>query len=175
MLRALQRLLRLLLPLRRRIAEESHDIGIGIAAWYCEAAAEIGEEVNPALIVFQRTKQRSRKPEKLAAAAAWRRRREINHHSTSRSVGSERERERERERKLLRLCWFDAGRLRIGDFFVVVVCVCFLCQSHADLQSFLSWRMWKLAISGGTAMMFFMNDSLGSVHCCELLTVCVCL
>jgi hypothetical protein len=80
------------LLLRRRIAEESHDIGTGIAAWYCELAAEKGEEVNPALIVFQRTKQWSRKPKKLAAAA-WRRRREINHHSTSRSVGSERERE----------------------------------------------------------------------------------
>jgi ribosome-binding protein aMBF1 (putative translation factor) len=72
-----------------------HDIGTGIAAWYCEAAAEKGEEVNSALIVFQRTKQRSRKPKKLAAA--WRRRRrEINHHSTSRSVGSVIERERER-------------------------------------------------------------------------------
>jgi hypothetical protein len=50
--------------MRRRIAEEFHDIGIGIAAWYCEAAAEKGEEVSPALIVFQRTKQRSRKPKK---------------------------------------------------------------------------------------------------------------
>jgi hypothetical protein len=35
--------------------------------------------------------------------------------------------------------------------------------------------MWKLAISGGTATMLFMKDSLGSVHCCELLAVCVCL
>ncbi len=124
----LQRLLRLLLPLRRRIAEESHDIRTWIAARYCcEVAAEKGEEVNPALIVFQRTKQRSRKPKKLAAA--WRRRREINHHSTSRSLGSVRETERDhwrRERELLRICRFDAGRLRIGDFFVVVVCVFFV-------------------------------------------------
>jgi hypothetical protein len=121
----------LLLPLRRRIAEESHDIGTGIAAWYCEAAAEKGEEVNPALIVFQRTKQRSRKPKKLAAC--WRRRRrEINHHSTSRSVGSERERERE----LLRLCWFDAVRLRIGDFFVAVVCVFFVSISCGSAKLF---------------------------------------
>ncbi len=45
--------------MRRRIAEEFHDIGIGIAAWYCEAAAEKGEEVNPALIVFQKTKKNS--------------------------------------------------------------------------------------------------------------------
>ncbi len=171
-LRVLQRLLRLLLPLRRRIAEESHDIGTGIAAWYCEAAAEKGEEVNLALVVFQRTKQRSRKPKKLAAA--WRRRREINHHSTSRSVGSLRERERGRGKKILRLCWFDAGRLRIGDF-VCVSCVNLIFVFFVDLQSFLSWRMWKLAISGGTAMMLFMKDSLGSVHCCELLAFCVCL
>jgi len=59
--------------------------------------------------------------------------------------------------------------------FLLSLCVCFLCRSHADLQSFLSWRMWKLAISGGTAMMLFMKESLGSVHCCELLAVCVCL
>jgi hypothetical protein len=124
------------LPLRRRIAEESHDIGTGIAAWYCEAAAEKGEEVNPALIVFLRTKQRSKKPKKLAAA--WRRR-EINHHSTSRSLGSVRETERDhwrRERELLRLCRFDAGRLRIGDFFVVVVCVFFVSISCGSAKLF---------------------------------------
>jgi hypothetical protein len=62
--------------MRRRIAEEFHDIGIGIAAWYCEAAAEKGEEVNPALIVFQRTKQRSRKPKNFAAASRTRTRRD---------------------------------------------------------------------------------------------------
>ncbi len=47
-----------------------------------------------------------------------------------------RERERERERELLRVCWFDAGRLRIGDFFVVVVCVCFVWISCGSAKLF---------------------------------------
>jgi hypothetical protein len=47
-----------------------------------------------------------------------------------------RERERERERELLRVCWFDAGRLRIGDFFVVVVCVFFVSISCGSAKLF---------------------------------------
>ncbi len=43
---------------------------------------------------------------------------------------------RERERERTSSCWFDAGRLRIGDFFVVVVCVFFVWISCGSAKLF---------------------------------------